>query len=235
MLSQIPPDWIVLTAGGAFILGYLIINQVILRLMVALGTFLYIWYYYVAIEDPRAAVLTSVLMGTANFIGLAQIWYRNSKWVVPRAFRDIYPRFSTLPPGDFRALMKTADRTILPVGQQITVQNKPNSHLYFLLSGGIRAEKSGEKFNMPAGIFVGEVAYMIQGAASASTIVTQESEVLRWDISTLLQKSKKNARFRLALEALISNDLARKVSVSVAPKRMRIAKPTQGHVLQSAP
>ena len=218
MFSSIPPNWIVLAAGGAFILGYLIINQVILRWMVNLGTLLYIWYYAVAIEEPWAAILTSILMGLANCIGLAQIYYRNSKFVIPKAHKDIYPLFETLPPGDFRALMKHAHRYTTQRDEEITSENVENTHLYYVLSGKLSASKKKQHFELPARIFVGEVAYMMGEKASATTKLEKGAEVLRWDIKELRSKSAKNDRFRLALEALISSDLARKVAAAVAPK-----------------
>ena len=149
MLDLIPPAWIVLAAGGAFIIGYLIINQVILRWMVNLGTILYIWYYAVAIEEPWAAVSTSVLMGLANCIGLAQIYYRNSKYVIPKEHQDIYPLFDTLPPGDFRALMKFAQRYETQRDEIITKEGAENTYLYYVLSGKMSAEKKAQSFELP--------------------------------------------------------------------------------------
>ncbi len=217
-MDLIPVDWIVYAAGGAFIVGYLIINQVILRWMVNLGTLLYIWYYAVAIEEPMAAILTSVAMGTANCIGLAQIYYRNSKLVIPAAHKDIYPLFETLPPGDFRALMNLATREVTDKNQQITKESKENEKLYYVLSGNLSAMKKKQKFALPARIFVGEVAYMTNQPASATTKLGKGAEILSWNIEELRAKSKKNDRFRLALDALISADLARKVTTAVAPK-----------------
>lgn len=44
------PDFLVLAAAGMFVLGYLIINQIMLRAMLLVGTALYIWYYAVVIS-----------------------------------------------------------------------------------------------------------------------------------------------------------------------------------------
>lgn len=215
MLSFIQPDWIVFAGGVTFILGYLIINQVILRLLVTLGTVFYIWYYIVALEDPTAAVMTSVMMGTANFIGLAQLWYQQSNLAIPEEHRDIYTNFGTVPPGDFRNIMKVAKRYTTAEDRILTTEGTPVEKLYFILSGELIAKKKGFDFPLPNGIFVGEVAYLVGQASSATTFLKNGAEVIEWDVSTLYLKSKKNVRFKLALEALISNDLARKVTVSV--------------------
>lgn len=216
-MSFIQPDWIVLAAGITLAAGYLIINQVILRLLVALGTFFYIWYYLVALDDPRAAVATSVVMGIANFLGLAQIWIRRSKWAIPKEHADIYEKFHTLPPGDFRDLLKVATRRVLSEDLQATTEGENVHQLYFVLQGKIMASKFGQSFELPCDIFVGEVAYLTEQNASATTTIFKSAEVLEWDVSRLRKKSKKD-RFRLALEAIISSDLAQKVTVAVAPK-----------------
>ncbi|WP_282181773.1 hypothetical protein [Aliiroseovarius marinus] len=39
-----PSDVLVFAAAATFVLGYLIINQVALRIMLLIGTGLYIWY-----------------------------------------------------------------------------------------------------------------------------------------------------------------------------------------------
>ncbi|MEM7241922.1 MAG: cyclic nucleotide-binding domain-containing protein [Pseudomonadota bacterium] len=219
MLDLIPPSWIVGAAGVTFIIGYLIINQVILRWWINIGTLLYIWYYAASGgEGTTTAIITSVLMGSANCLGLAQIYYRNSKYVIPKEHQDIYPIFDTLPPGDFRALMKFADRHVTEANQIITAEGEENDHLYYILSGKLKVSKLKQKFELPAHIFVGEVAYMTGQTASATTELAKGSEVLRWDIAELRKRSAKDDRFRLALDALISSDLARKVTAAVAPK-----------------
>lgn len=71
---------------------------------------------------------------------------------------------------------------------------------------------------MPAGVFVGEVAYVNNTASSATTWVDGDSELLIWDMAVLQRMSRRKARFKLALEAMLTKDLARKVAFSVAPR-----------------
>ena len=48
--------------------------------------------------------------------------------------------------------------------------------------------------------------------------LTEGAEVLEWRFDTLRRQAARNTRFKLALEAMISSDLARKVSYAVAPQ-----------------
>lgn len=218
--GDINPQALAYIAGGLFTLGYVIINQIVLRVLIGIGTLFYIWYYWVVADAPLwEAIVTSVIMGTANLIGLAQLLVGRSNWAIPRAHRDIYPMFKDIPPGDFRNVVLQADRITLPTGTEMTTEGEAVSQMYFVISGATEATKQGETFALPAGVFVGEVAYLTERKASATTRVTKEVEVLRWDVAKIKKRSRKQARFKLALDALISKDMALKVAFSVAPRR----------------
>ncbi|MEL7091047.1 MAG: cyclic nucleotide-binding domain-containing protein [Pseudomonadota bacterium] len=216
---MIRPEWIVLAAGGVFTLGYLIINQVLLRLMILIGTGLYIWYYWVVADAPLwEAVFTSVAMGTANLIGLFSLWWRNSRLAIPAEHLDLYSHFEGLPPGDFRDLVRRARRRQISEPTDVTTEGAALGHLIYVISGDVQVEKRGEAFSMPAQVFVGEVAYMTHQPSAATTHLAAGAEILEWDVAELRIRSARKARFKLALEAMISSDLARKVSFAVAPQ-----------------
>ncbi|WP_131802558.1 cyclic nucleotide-binding domain-containing protein [Yoonia litorea] len=211
-------DVLVLLAAGMFVLGYLLINQVYLRLMLLIGTILYIWYYAVVDDAPLwSAIFASAATGTANLVGLLNLLYRSSRFAIPRKYRDIYSRFSVLPPGDFRNLMALAKRVRRPAGHLLTTKGQRPENLYFIIEGQIELEKFGKKFHLPDGIFVGEVAYLKNTGASATVVLHRESEVLEWDTIALRKKCRRHPRFRLALDALLSLDLVEKVARAGPP------------------
>ncbi len=219
MLEFLTPSVIGYIAGGLFALAYLVINQVGLRLIVLMGTGFYIWYYFVAAPTPLwEAIYLSIVMGLANVIGLLGLYWRKSRYAIPKQHLDIYPRFSDLPPGDFRALMQSATRYVATSEQRVTTEGAMLTHLTYVISGSMRVEKAGDSFRMPAGLFVGEVAFLNGQNSAASTWVQEGSEILQWSVSDLRQRAKRQDRFRLALEAMISKDLAAKVAVAVAPQ-----------------
>lgn len=205
-------------AGVWFVLGYLVVHQVTLRIFLLIGTVFYVWYYYVVAEDPLwTAIYISLVMGGANLTGMTWLFLRNSKYLIPSQHRDIAKRFRGLPPADFRMLMSLAQRVVLTEPLTMTVQGQPVDKLYFVLSGVTDIQKRGEFFRVPAGMFVGEVAYLTGNASSATTTLPVGAEILVWDMSDLKKRAMRNLQFRLALEATISRDLAIKVSFSVAP------------------
>ncbi len=212
------PEFLVYAAGAFYVLGLLIINQVTLRLMVLAGTGLYIVYYATVAATPLwEAIYISLLIGGANLIGLTNLLARQSHLALPHAHKDIYGHFPGLPPGDFRTLMRCAKRSIAEHDLSLTNESAPLTRLYYVIDGETTVTKKGDRFRVPAGVFVGEVAYLTGQRASASTRLKAGSEFLEWSTLDLRNASARSTRFKMALESVLSIDLAQKVSRSVAP------------------
>lgn len=218
MELPILPEYLVMSAGVIYIFAFLIINQIALRSILLVGSAFYIWYYAIVADEPLwAAIITNVGISGANVVGLAILLFRNSKISIPRQHADIYPAFSLLPPGDFRTLMGLCTRRVVAEETQMTREGAPVETLYFVLNGQTTACKRGESFKLPEKIFIGEVGYLTGDGASATTTLAAGSEILEWDVARLRRKAKRNVRFNLALDALISKDLAAKVALAGGP------------------
>ena len=219
-MFSVAPDVVVLAAGLSFVVAYLIINQVWLRIVVLIGTGFYIWYYAIVDEAPLwTAIWTSVAMGAANIIGLCLLLYGKSRMSLPKAFQDVYEsedEFRTLSPGNFGLLMRDAKRKVLDQPLTITTEAKPIDHLYFVLKGGAKVEKLGKFFDLPHGVFIGEAAFLLDQPSAATITLDPGSEILKWRFADLKRRSVRNSQFRLVLDAVVSRDLARKVALAVA-------------------
>lgn len=202
-------------AGGFYIAGLAITNQIALRLLLMAGTVTYVAYYATVSDSPLwEAIYVSLLIGAANLGGLTSLLIRQSRLAIPRAHADVYEGFPEIPPGAFRSLVSLSERYKLSSDKQLTEEGAPGTTLYYVISGKTLAQKNGEAFALPAGIFVGEVAFLTGAPSSASTWLEEGAEVLAWPFDTLQRKCKRSPRFKLALEAAISIDLASKVASS---------------------
>lgn len=201
-----------------FVLGYLILDQILLRIMLLVGTALYIWYYAVVDDTPLwPAIWASSATGTANLIGLISLLYRRSSWAIPKRSRDLYGHFKLLPPGDFAKLMTVADRVKRPAGHRLTEAGRPVETLYYVIDGTVRVEKNGARFSIEKRTFVGEVGYLTGHMASASTMLESDGELLEWDVAQLKRRVSRDPRFGLAMDTIISLDLAGKVARAGSP------------------
>jgi CRP-like cAMP-binding protein len=103
------------------------------------------------------------------------------------------------------------------MGYELTQVGNPVDTLTFVINGGADVLKSGQTFSLPDGIFVGEIAYLTGHAASATVVLTGKSDVLEWNIPALRRQAARDVQFRLALDAMISLDLAGKVARGGSP------------------
>ncbi len=217
MTDFFTPTVLIGFAAGAFALGYLTINQMHLRMLMFIGSGFYIAYYATAAADPLyGGIYTTIGMMVANLIGMTILTLRRFRVSLPSAHTDIYPKFGMLSPGDFRLVMKHADRIKIDKDSAVTIEGDPVTHLYFILSGSTDVRKRGAEFKLPDGLFVGEVAYLLQRPSVATTTIHAGAEVLRWDLNDLRQNITRNPRFKLAMDAMLSYDLAQKVGEAVA-------------------
>jgi len=143
---------------------------------------------------------------------------------IPRGFEDIYPHFKPLQPGDFRALMQVCDRKTLDQNTVLTREGAPQDNVYFIIHGIPTVTKLGTSFALAERVFVGEVAYLTGKGSAATTSVPAGAEVLVWNVAKLRRAAERKPQLQLALDAVISQDLARKVALAVAPAAQQIGR-----------
>lgn len=220
MTDFFTPDVLILLAAGCFGLGYLIINQMSLRVMMFIGSGFYIAYYATAAAEPLwSAMYTTAIMAVANMTGMLALSARRFRFSLPRAHADLYDHFDVLIPGDFRLVMRYGERLTLTEDLQITTEGQPVTHVTYVISGKVHVSKRGHSFPLPDGLFVGEVAYLMDRTSVASTTLSAGSEIVRWDLETMRKTAQRNPRFKLAIDAMLSRDLAAKVAEAVAQQR----------------
>ena len=217
MWDVFTPALLVSLASGCYALGYLIINQMRLRMFVLVGSAFYIAYYATAAAEPLyGAIYTTIGLSVANLIGMATLTLSGFRIALPKAHTDIYDRFSIVNLGDFRLVMKSADRLVLNDDTIVTTEGAPVTHLTYVVRGSVNVTKIDEVFSMTQGVFIGEVAYLLDQPSAATSTVAAGSEVLRWNLDDMRKTSARNPRFKLALDAMLSRDLANKVAHAVA-------------------
>ncbi|MCH2075570.1 MAG: cyclic nucleotide-binding domain-containing protein [Rhodobacteraceae bacterium] len=101
----------------------------------------------------------------------------------------------------------------------LTVENNTSDQLHYLAAGQAEVEKQGQRFMIKALWFVGDVAFMTDGTPSGTVVAQPGGKVLSWETAELKAVGSKRMRFHLALNSLISKDLAGKVAASAAIKQ----------------
>lgn len=218
-------------AAGCYALGLITRDQMVLRVLIFIGTIFYIAYYYAAPETPLwEAIGWSIILGFANLYVMFQIIMDRTTFSMSERDQRLYRYFKNMAPGEFRRLAKIATWRTGDGETAITEEGKENSKLYFVLDGPIHIQKGEQHFNVERGGFVGEVGLVLNQPATAKAIVSKYADYIEIDLETLLKLEKRHPNIRSALRDKFNSDMAAKVGGSVgayvAPRRSMEQQPS---------
>ncbi len=203
-----------------YIFGFLLKNQLILRILVLGSTILYIpYYYYIYPAQPLwAAIMGSTLVIFANIIGTVSLIYDRLPIKIDPKHMPIYQSLQGIRPGEFRRLIKAAEYQIADDNLTLTNEDEAPSHLYYLEKGIGVAEKKDKTFTVPEGRFVGEISFILGGNATATVNISKGAAFLSWEKTVLNKLLEKHPNLQRAFEARIARDMASKLASSQSIK-----------------
>ena len=198
-----------------YVLGLLARNEMLLRVLLLIGTICYITYYYFISDTPLwDAIWASSVIGLTNILMIMVILRERSTIGMSPEMLDLYRAFPTLNPGQFRKIMMLADWITADTETQICTQGIKPAYLCLVSSGEMILSRDGRDVPIGAGNFIGEISFLLDGPATASVIAPKGVEYVRWDRNALKAKVDKSMRLSNALGALFNKDIAQKLSVS---------------------
>ncbi|WP_298469989.1 cyclic nucleotide-binding domain-containing protein [uncultured Erythrobacter sp.] len=212
--------WLIYVGAGLLLLAYAIRDELKLRLLIVISTFVYIAYYYIVPSPPLwDAIVTSLLMVAINLWVLGQIMLERTTFTLSPDEKQLFDAFDTLTPGQFRRLARIAQwhRADDPEGTLLTREDEPSGALFYIFEGIISVEKYGRQFRLPEGNFVGEVAYVLNRKTTTTSVAPQGVRYVEWDSDALRQLSDRYPNLGNALGALLTRDLAQKLKTSYRP------------------
>ena len=234
---MIDPQWLIYIGAALLLLAYAIRDELQLRVMIVVSTFIYIAYYYALPEGPLwDAIVTSLLMVAVNIWVLTQIALERTTFRLSDDAKALFEAFDTLSPGQFRRILKLAkwNRADDPEGTTLTREAEPSGALFYVFEGIISVEKHGRQFRLPEGNFVGEVAYVLNRKTTTTSVAPQGVRYVEWDADALRALSRKYPALGNALNALLTRDLAKKLNTSYRPDDAMPATPESRELLEMA-
>ncbi|MEM1299419.1 MAG: hypothetical protein AAGH68_09065 [Pseudomonadota bacterium] len=206
-------------ATGAQMLGLLVTRQLVLRVLVLIGSALFVVYYYTHLGQPQwDAIVGSSLIGLANLVGLLALLYSRIPIGMRGENRLLFEAIGGLEPGQFRKLMRVGRMVQSPHPVTLTHEGEIPGQLFFVLQGRPRIEKDDYAFRISDRCFVGEVAFKLGCPASATASLPEGGMYVTWERTRLEALLAGSPMLKQAFDALISRDMANKVALS-APIR----------------
>ncbi|MEM8625123.1 MAG: cyclic nucleotide-binding domain-containing protein [Pseudomonadota bacterium] len=220
-------DWSILVhlASGTYVAGYLLRDQLWLRLLLLLGTFFYIGYYYLEPSEPLwEAIVWSSLMAVANTFMIMGLVRDRASFGMAAEHARLYERFSPMSPGDFRRLMRIAQSHSIDAETVLTREGELPGALYYVTEGTIEIEKGSQRFSIEAPSFIGEVSLLMGGPATATVRIRPNARYLAWERTTLHALLERRETLQHRFDKILGRDMAGKVG---AGTRNADTKPDQ--------
>ena len=214
-----PEAWVHI-AAVFYVAGFLVRDQLYLRLLILLGTFCYMIYYYFVLDVPLwDALIWSAIMGAANLSIIVLIVLERTTFSMSDEELLLYDAFPGLSPGEFRKLLKITDWHAADGQTLLTVEDEAPESLFYVLYGGVRVTKQGQSFSVERPGFIGEIAYTLNRTATANTLVPIGGKYVSWPREKLKALELRYPSIRVALHETLNSDLADKVAHSVGQSK----------------
>lgn len=212
--------WLIWLGAGLLLIAYGIRDELRLRVLIVVSTFVYIAYYFLLPTGPLwAPIITSFLFVAINLWVLGQIALERTTLRMTEDEKQLFDAFETLSPGQFRRIAKLARWSTAtdPDGTVLTREDAPSNALFYVFEGIISVEKHGRQFRLPADNFVGEVGYVLGRKTTTTSVAPEGVRYVEWDADALRALSRSKPALGNALNALLTRDLAKKLNSSYRP------------------
>lgn len=215
MEDMISPAVLIHLGALLYIIGFLVRDELILRLLVLGGTVLYILYYFLFPETPLwDAIVTSLILGAANLWVLGKIMMERTTFALNDEEKRLFNYFDTLNPGQFRRVAKRAIWHSATGDELLCMEEGDASRLFFVLDGEVEIEKGKQRFVAGSGMFLGEIAFILDGKYTATVRARPGLRYAEWSNAELKHLMKKSTPLHNAIIALFNRDLASKLAIS---------------------
>jgi CRP-like cAMP-binding protein len=201
-------------ANGLGLLSLLMRDQFLLRLIFAASLILQGIYYAAIPGGPMLDPLFwKVFSSVTNFAMIAFLFHDRIDFGIKDSLRDLHDRIKVLSPGQFRRLSAAARHVHGPIAN-ILVQNEIPDSVYYIIKGHAIVHKDGGTVRLGHGSFLGEIAFLTSGPATATVSLEADAECISWTHAVMHKLGQSDVAIDIALRGLFNHDLAHKVASS---------------------
>lgn len=214
LLSQVfVSENLVHLAAALYLAGFLFRDQIMLRMLVIVGDVIYTAYYLLAPAEPLwGGAIWSIVFICVNSVMITRIIADRAHFGLSADELLLFRKLDTMTPGEFRRFIRLAGWRTAPHDTVLTKENELLENLYFVLDGGITIDKSGRSTPIEAGVFIGEVSFLLTQPASATVTVAPQARYVVWDAGALRRLLLRAPSLRIAFNAALNRDMALKVA-----------------------
>ena len=216
--------------------GFLVRDELMLRVLMIIGTFCDIAFYTLQSPSIWGSVMTNTVLVVINASLIIIIVFERSSMFMSKTDRRVFEQFMTLSPGQFRWVNRRARWRIADRPTILLREGEATDALFFINAPRYTVQKQGVSYTAKGPAFVGEIMLLQGGVASATVIAPKGAIYAEWGAHKLRCAMRKNRSLGNALMARFGHDLADKVRYSVPlPQQQPVAAPPVSHATSDTP
>jgi len=192
--------------------GFMVRDELVLRLLVVSGMLIGVTYYALRPEPVWDSFLADCVLIAINLTLIGVIVLERTTFSMKPIERKLFRALGTLNPGQFRKLARkahwdeaTEDRILISEGGTV-------ERLYFIDAPEVTIVKGGVARGIEGPVFAGEIVLLRGGLASATVRIDRGAMVASWSMDELQKIMDRSRPMHNALIARFSLDLAIKVA-----------------------
>jgi CRP-like cAMP-binding protein len=205
-------------AAVLMLIGFAFRNPLKLRTFAILGNLVFVLYYFLIADVPLwTAIISSVAIIAVNVYMMWQIINDRRMFRLSAEELMLFSRLPGLTPGQYKSLLEISEWHNPQVSMPLTKLGEMPSALYYVLEGQVEVNRDAKRFPVGPHAFIGELAFLRQKAATATTFANAGALIVSWEHATLRELMTANEGIRKAFDTMLSIDMAEKMAKSATP------------------
>jgi CRP-like cAMP-binding protein len=205
-------------AAVLMLIGFTFRNPLKLRAFAILGNLTFIAYYVLISDVPLwTAIISAAAIIAVNVYMMWQILNDRKMFRLSAEELMLFSRLPGLTPGQYKSLLEISEWHNPQVSLPLTILGEMPKALYYVLEGQVEVNRDGKRFAIGPHAFIGELAFLRQKPATATTFGNAGALIVSWEYAALRSLMSSNDGIRKAFDTMLSIDMAEKMAKSATP------------------
>jgi len=175
----------------------------------------YVAYLFFATANPLwDGIVAETILSIVNLVMILIILLERSTIGMSEAACRLHSGLRLLAPGQIRRLVKVCEIIPSADAPEILTAGVRPDRLYYLTEGSVDLTKGSDTVELHGPLFLGEIAWLTGGAASATVRLRPGAVCLGWRHGDLRRLMDRRPAIGNGLAALLNADLAAKLALS---------------------
>lgn len=210
-------------------LSFMVRDLLWLRVIAISGSLAAIAYNYFAPAEPLWLVIGwNAAFAVVNVVQIALSLRERASVKFSEEEKELFETlFQAFSPVEFMKIMRLAHWENRAAGEGLTVEGEAVPNLMLVYNGEVDIAIKGRKVStLRDGRFVAEMSFISNSKASASATVVKRSRLVCWNCDQLRALLKRNPTLRFNFQAVLTNDLYKKLQREGATTHTNLAFPS---------